>query len=118
MVKLVDRQNRLSKTRLDLPENKKRVRIEATINRDELRRIGIETLGDLKAFPFQTLQGRYYQFRLPTFAEVTNLPSIPHAAFTAAWQKQRRIKFLNSGVVGLKAMDEANDRLRTARRRK
>jgi hypothetical protein len=117
MVKLVDRQNKLSKTRLDLPENKKRVRIEATIDRDELHSIGIKSLDDLKAFRFQTLQGRYFQFRLPTFVAVTNLPSGPKTALAAAWQERRRTKFLNGGVVGLKAMDDANERMRLAKRK-
>ena len=116
MIKIMDRQNRLSGTRLDLPEKERRVRIEVTLDRSELRRLGLDTLTSLKAFRFQTLQGGYFQFRLPTFEDVSSLPAGPQAAIASRWEKQRRQKFQNTGVVGLKAMDEASEVQRTARR--
>lgn len=116
MVKLVDSQNRAAGTHRDLPENEKRVRIEVTINSDDLSRLGVRTLDDLTTYRFQTLQGDFFQFRLPTFADTASLPADHLRVIAAEREKQRRTKFLNSGVVGLKAMDDSNSRIRTRKR--
>ena len=109
MIKVMDRQNKSSNTKLDLPDEERRVRIEVTLDRTELHSIGITSLASLAAFRFQTLQGRYFQFWLPTFANVAG-SSAARTALHRLRQDRRRAKFLTTGVVGLKAMDDAYDR--------
>ncbi|UVK40995.1 hypothetical protein LHFGNBLO_002535 [Mesorhizobium sp. AR10] len=110
MTKIMDQQNKATGKRLILPENERRVRIEVTLSNTELRSIGIDTMASLMAFRFQTFQGLYFRFRLPTFVDVSVLPKDNHAAVSHLRESQRRTKFLNSGVVGLKAMDDARAR--------
>ncbi|TGQ96053.1 hypothetical protein EN847_34250, partial [Mesorhizobium sp. M1C.F.Ca.ET.204.01.1.1] len=75
MVKLLDKQNIATGTREVLPEEKKRVRIEVTIDKDELDDIGIRAIEDLADFKFQRFQGRYFKFRVPTFPELAYEPA-------------------------------------------
>lgn len=110
MIKIMDQQNKATGKRLILPDNERRVRIEVTLSNTELRSIGIDSMASLMAFRFQTFQGRYFQFRLPTFADAGALPKGNHAALSHLRENERRTKFLNSGVVGLKAMDDARAR--------
>lgn len=110
MTKIMDQQNKATGTRLILPENERRVRIEVTLSNTELRSIGIDTMATLMAFRFQTFQGLYFQFRLPTFVDAGALPKGNHATLSHLRENERRTKFLNSGVVGLKAMDDARAR--------
>lgn len=117
MTKLLDRQNRATGTTLVLPEDQRRVRIEVTLRRDEVEGLGIKSIADLTTFRWQTLQGSYFQFRLPTFADVSHLPASAIRSVKERREHQRRTKFLNAGVVGLKAMDEAQRRLNEHRRR-
>lgn len=110
MTKIMDQQNRATGKRLILSENERRVRIEVTLSNTELRSIGIDTIASLMAFRFQTFQGLYFQFRLPTFADAGALPKGNHATLSHLRENERRTKFLNSGVVGLQAMDDARAR--------
>lgn len=81
------------------------MRIEVTLDFRELHRLGITTLADLQAFRFQTLQGEYFQFRLPTFRNTLLLKNARHS--TLAIDACRRVKFLRTGVIGLHEMDDA-----------
>lgn len=104
MDKLLDRQNLASGTRVELPEEERRARVEVTLNSDELRELGIRTLESLRQFRFATLQGRYFQFMLPTFATKSDRLS---SAVVAFWEGNRKRRFLKAGVVGLIMMDDA-----------
>src|SRR5690606_15566861 len=117
MTKIIDRQNRHTGTRVELPESERRVRIEVTLNRAELEAINLLALEDLSSFRFQTLQGRYFQFWLPTFNNAPE-PDDPKASITRAIEEGRVKKFLQTGVLGLRAMDEARDRIAADRRKK
>lgn len=116
MTKVMDKQNRRTGTRVDLSEKERRVRIEVTLNREELEEIGLVTLDDLSSFRFQTLQGRYFQFWLPTFEHFSR-PGDPQAAVRNALEEERVKKFMRAGVLGLQAMDEARDRIAAGRRK-
>jgi hypothetical protein len=118
MVKVLDRQNRETGTRIELPEEQRRVRIEVTLGKGELEELGLRTLADLPEFRWQTLQGRYFQFRLPTFADVSQMPQTATRLVKEMREDRRRKKFINAGVVGLKAMDDAQRRLNENQRQK
>jgi hypothetical protein len=109
MTKVLDQQNPAAGTRVELPEEHHRVRIEVTLDQAELKAIGVANVSDLVAFRFQTFQGRYFSFRLPTFADPGKIAE--QEKITTVWlESERRTKFLNAGVLGLKAMDEARRR--------
>jgi hypothetical protein len=110
MTKIMDQQNKATGKHLILPENERRVRIEVTLSNTELRSIGIDTVASLTAFRFQTFQGLYFQFRLPTFADAGAQQKGNRATLSHLRENERRTKFLNSGVVGLNAMDDARAR--------
>lgn len=106
MDKVVDTQNIAAGTADRLEEQKKRVRIEVTLDQSELVALGVHSLGDLERLNFSRLQGRYFRFMLPTFEDATRLGPGRRAAI-ATWQdRQRTAKFSNGGVIGLKAMDD------------
>jgi hypothetical protein len=109
MTKVLDQQNLAAGTRLELPEDRHRVRIEVTLGREELRAIGIVSVPDLMSYRFQTFQGRFFNFRLPTFTDLDNLRGRTKL-LSEHLENERRKKFLNAGVVGLNAMDEARSR--------
>ncbi|MGV8989727.1 MAG: hypothetical protein ACOH2H_26375, partial [Cypionkella sp.] len=97
-----------------LTEIERRVRIEVTIQGKELDEIGFRNLADLQGFKFSKLQGRYFQFKLPTFRDALNSVSSGASAVLAEMEKRRAEIFLKSGVVGLNASEEerANERAR------
>ncbi|PBB39610.1 hypothetical protein [Mesorhizobium sp. WSM3868] len=107
MVKLLDKQNIATGTREVLPEEKKRVRIEVTIDKDELDEMGIRGIEDLADFKFQRFQGRYFKFRVPTFPELAYEPAEKRRPLLEILWKKRLQRFLNAGVVGLEAWDDA-----------
>ncbi len=99
MDKVIDTQNRSTGQFIALDEHQKRVRIEVTLDPDELHQLGIEWYDDLAEANFLKLQGRFFRFMLPTFDG-------PHADFARkAMNAERLTKFLNTGVLGLQAMD-------------
>jgi len=105
MIKLLDKQNIATGTREVLPEEKKRVRVEVTINEDELTEMGIRTIRDLASFKFQRFQGSYFTFVLPTFPD---LACQPEGSQPLKQLRERRLqRFLNAGAVGMEAWDEA-----------
>lgn len=70
------------------------------------------SLDQLMKFNISGLQRSYFKFMLPTFE-----PQKPtmHAA-DRHWEKQRVLRFLNAGVMGLRAMDEQRLNLRAKSR--
>ena len=107
MDKTIDQQNRPSMTRVDLEAKECRARIEVTLDRDELDVLGIQTLSDFASFNFVTLQRRYFKFMLPTFANCDLAPIGLQRTMRAYLERERRTKFLTTGVLGLLAMDQA-----------
>jgi hypothetical protein len=69
MHKILDKQNRVSGSRALLLNEEQRARIEANLRSGPLRSVGVRTLSDLAGMSFVKLQGRLFQFRLPTFAD-------------------------------------------------
>ncbi|MBC6715536.1 hypothetical protein H9Q09_04930 [Aurantimonas sp. DM33-3] len=112
MDKEVDRQNRPAGKAQNLAESEKRVRIEVTLGSSELDHLGLVWPDDLARFRFEKLQSRYFAFMQPTFRRTGSGQPVP------AWlERQRREKFLTSGVIGLRAMDEADAEQKAAGRR-
>ncbi len=107
MIKLLDKQNIATGTREILPEEKKRVRIEVTVDKNELDEMGIRTIKDLAGFKFQRFHGRYFKFVLPTFPNFADEPEEKRKLFLEQLRETRLQRFLNAGVVGLEAWDEA-----------
>jgi hypothetical protein len=114
MVKRIDRQNKTTGTMRVLPEDEIRVRLEVTVLEPELTKLGIQRLSDLEEFRFQTLQGSFFQFRLPTFLHIDETEKL--RAVRQDLETKRTMKFLQAGVVGLEAMDAARKRQARATR--
>lgn len=111
MDKEIDQQNIDADTFIDLMEKERRVRIEVSLGRDELNGLGLATPEDLASFRFERLQSRYFAFKLPTFRRTNAGQSAP------AWlERERRDMFIASGVIALKAMDDADRQLKNERR--
>lgn len=106
MDKIIDRQNVAAGTYMPLDDKSKRARIEVTLDRPEVKALGITYLDDLRTLNFTRLQGRYFQFMLPTFVSQANRKTGKRKAIAAASNPDRTSKFSKTGVIGLKAMDE------------
>lgn len=106
MDKIIDRQNVAAGTFMPLDDKSKRARVEVTLNQPEVEALGITYLNDLRALSFTQLQGRYFQFALPTFVSQVNRKPGIGMTIAAARNPERAAKFFKTGVVGLKAMDE------------
>ncbi|MEN0118292.1 MAG: hypothetical protein AAGD15_16290 [Agrobacterium cavarae] len=106
MDKIIDRQNIAAETFVELDDKLKRARVEVTLGLPELKKIGVSTLQDLRSLSFTKLQGRYFQFTLPTFVNEPERAS-KKEAIAAASNQERASKFSKTGVIGLKAMDAA-----------
>jgi hypothetical protein len=105
MDKVIDRQNRDAGTWIDLPEQEKRARVEVRLDRLELKGLGVTTLAELSELNFAKLQGSFFKFMLPTFMSPT--PAMNPA--DRHWERQRVTRFLNTGVVGLRTMDDRRE---------
>lgn len=116
MDKVVDRQDPLTGSRLDLDEKSKRVRVEVTLQRRAILANGVDLLSDLPNLRFATLQGAFFRFVIPTFANQAHRPADKFSAARSRLERNREEKFLLTGVVGLQAMDEALERQRDAAR--
>lgn len=112
MEKLIDNQNIEAGTWDDLPISDHRARIEVTLDRQELIDLGVDFLHDLRRFNFARLQGRYFQFMVPTFE---NQFQGKHPAYKAL-EIDRWRRFVNAGVVGVVAMEGARRSFRQAAR--
>ncbi|RMC34402.1 hypothetical protein [Paracoccus alkanivorans] len=105
MDKLIDTQNRKAGTADVSEDHRKRVRIEVTLKGIELHSLGLDRLPDLRDFKFTTLQGKYFQFKLPTFP-VDMEESKSGLDAVKAERKIWRVKtFARTGIVGLMAME-------------
>lgn len=112
MDKVVDRQNPEEETYVALTDTEKRARIEVTLKGGELHALGLHKVSDLKGFAFSKLQGRYFQFKLPTF-RTASYEAKPSLRFVKNETERRRAEiFLKTGVVGLFARDIAFRELR------
>lgn len=110
MDKVVDQQNRAAGTFVPLDDADKRVRVEVTLDRPAVGRLGVTFLEDLPKLRFARLQRSFFTFMLPTFLD-TGKTARPLGAAIKAWHDQQRIeKFLKTGMIGLKAMDDARER--------
>lgn len=108
MDKIIDRQNIAAGTFISLDDKSKRARIEVTLDRPEVKALGITYLDDLRGLNFTRLQGRYFQFVLPTFVSEASQKTGKRKAIAAASNPERASKFFKTGVIGLKAMDEVS----------
>lgn len=111
--KVLDKQNKAAGTRDELPDEKKRVRIEVTLGQEGCREIGLEQFADLEALGIARLQKGFFQFMKPTFAIIR--PSAVRPASTEVKRKVeelRRERFLNAGVLGLQIREDARVELR------
>lgn len=89
-----------------LPDDRKRVRIEATLKGLALLSLGVTDLPSLRRMKITSIKKRYFQFRLPTFEQ----PKPASAADVMHNTKEvwRARAFLRSGITGLMAMDAAS----------
>lgn len=113
MDKVVDRQHRDVGTWIELEEEDRRVRIEVTLQCDELWKIGIAELNDFQDFSFTPIQGRYFQFKLPTFAPEPTNPKSPVDSARFGLEQFCIDKFLSTGSIGLQARRYALEQRRT-----
>lgn len=104
MDKVIDQQNRTLGTHLKLSDAEKRARMEVTLGSAELKRLGLSTFSQLRSFSFGKLQGRYFPLMLPTF-QIRQQGLL--GAAQAVQEELRLTKFLSTGVIGLKMMDDA-----------
>ncbi|WP_416798083.1 hypothetical protein [Ciceribacter azotifigens] len=112
--KVLDKQNKAAGTKDELPEDKKRVRIEVTLGSEGCREIGLHKFSDLETVSILRLQKRFFQFMKPTFAAMS--AGTVRAGSTAVKRKVedfRRQRFLNAGVLGLQIREDARTQLRS-----
>lgn len=115
MDKVVDRQNREAGTAVELDDAQKRVRVEVTLDRPEVEALGITYVDDLQRLCFSRLQKKFFTFMLPTFQGVRR----GRESAIQSWKdRQRGEKFLKAGVLGLKAMDDEQERQMKKMRRR
>jgi hypothetical protein len=107
MDKVIDTQNRAAETFVSLEEPDKRVRIEVTLRGAAVADLGVNNLSDMKDLSLPRLQSRFFSFVLPTFIDARQMRSDFPAAAIAWKERQREQKFLNTGAIGLAAMDAA-----------
>ncbi|PJI45640.1 MAG: hypothetical protein CTR54_03935 [Rhizobium sp.] len=111
--KVLDKQNKAAGTKDELPEDKKRVRIEVTLGSEGCREIGLHKFSDLETLRVTHLQKSFFQFMKPTLAVIR--PSAVHPASMAIKRKveeYRRERFLKAGVLGLQIREDAKQELR------
>lgn len=111
MDKIIDRQRPDDGVREDLPEHRKRVRVEVTLKGAELVRLGLNYLDDLSGFNFTKLQGDYFQFMLPTFRDQSK-PMTKAADLARCTKDSRHANaFHRAGVIGLIALRRIEDQM-------
>ena len=103
--KETDQRNKAANTFLTLRERQKRVRIEVTLQGQALIDNGIFELSALRDFSFARLQGKFFQFMLPTFPKYKITPGSWLGAVTNCLEGYRARGFLKSGMLGLDFMD-------------
>lgn len=111
--KALDKQNKTAGTRDELPDDKKRIRIEVTLGQEGCREIGLENFNDLETLMITRLQKGFFQFMKPSFAIVRPGSARPRsAAVKRKVEEYRRERFLNAGVLGLQIREDAREELR------
>lgn len=115
MDKIIDRQNRSTGTFIALPEQRRRVRIEVTLQGSEIDSLGIRFVSDLLRFDFATLKTRCFSFKLPTFSD--GLQPTGSSIVGQEVEDRRIAKFLKTGIIGLSLMDAARARFRDKNRK-
>ncbi|TPK53812.1 MULTISPECIES: hypothetical protein [unclassified Mesorhizobium] len=112
MGKTIDNQNIEAGTWDELPVSEHRARIEVTLDRQELIDLGVDHIHGLQRFNFAKLQGRYFQFMVPTFeSDFARRHPARKALEVDRWKR-----FLNAGIVGMIAMEGARRSFRQAAR--
>jgi hypothetical protein len=111
MDKILDKQNLTDDSRQILPEEERRVRVEVTLLRPAIKKLGIDFLDDLWGYSFTKMQGDFFRFMLPTFEDTARISPGTLQAIQSFQERRRRTKFLNTGVVGLNAYDEARKKV-------
>lgn len=110
MDKVIDEQ-RPDGTRTELAEEDRRVRVEVRLEGSALDEIGLTDVASLRQMKFTNLQGRHFQFKLPTFS--VRQPARKGVDLAHNQYAQRRAQtYLNAGVTALMVMDDARDRQR------
>ncbi|MEN3793926.1 hypothetical protein [Fulvimarina sp. MAC3] len=113
MEKLIDKQNLAAGTVKVLSDAEKRVRMEVTLGMSELQKLDLATVEDFRRFRFEDLRKPYFDFKLPTF----QIPRTGSFAATKRWlERNRKLKFLKAGVIGLRMLDEVTAANRKSRR--
>ncbi|WP_193337170.1 hypothetical protein [Devosia beringensis] len=102
MDKVKDKQNIGAGTFVALPEVDWRTRIEVTFKEEALRKVGVNTLGDLPEMDFARLQRKFFNFKLATFEA---RPPGRLKAISDAIELLRAKKFLVGGFLGLAGRD-------------
>lgn len=116
MDKIIDQQNKATGTQKILTDGEKRVRIEVTLQGDELHKLGIREARSVFNFNFASLRSKYFRFMLPTFKNSLLPFSAPSKALFPLIEERRLRKFLMTGVIGLSLMDHTRaDFLKTNR---
>jgi len=116
MDKILDRQNPGNGSRLELPEHEKRVRVEVTLSSNQLGAFGVRRMDDLATFNFCSLASEHFRFVAPTFVDPDAVAGCRRKVLLGGWERERITKFLNTGVIGLEAMDRQWEILRAKNR--
>lgn len=95
-----DQRNGTTYAKLD--ELKRRARVEVTLERMELQRMGIVTVGDLAGFPLASLQGEFFQFFHPTFTGALGEAAPMKQVVAKGLEDLEVERFRHSGVLGLR----------------
>lgn len=111
--KVLDRHNKGVGTYTELPEKKKRVRIEVTLGTVGCREAGLYGLNGLRTFKFTRFQKSFFQFTKPT----VGMHSLGGAGAHSSAVKERvddirKQRFLNAGVLGLQIREDARGEFR------
>lgn len=94
----------------ELPIDKRRARVEVTLNENELRNQDIQTLDDLQGFAFEKLRAPYFPFFLPTVATSEEVPTQVQTGVVgfarAELNTRYRQRFFDLGVMGLREWEK------------
>ncbi|WP_299987673.1 hypothetical protein [uncultured Ruegeria sp.] len=101
-----DQQNPSKGAFKQLTEDQKRARVEVTLKCRDLHDLGLYELPDLKGFKYTKLQKKFFQFMLPTFANLNNKRSPAIHAANGLEEEKRAEIFLKSGLLALMRRDE------------
>lgn len=110
MDKVKDRQ-RLDRTHEALSDDRKRVRIEVTLQGSAPNLLGITDVPSLRSMKITSLKRRFFQFKLPTFSQRTLIRTGADLMHNTReiWRAQT---YLASGITGLMAMENARNTYR------